>query len=104
MNEIVIFITAPKEEEAVALARGLVEAKLAGCVNIVKNIRSIYRWKGTIEDDQEVLLIAKTKRDLFPSVEAKVKEMHSYSVPEIIAVPIIEGSRDYIGWLNDVVG
>lgn len=102
MNEIVVFITAPKEEEAEKIARALVEAKLAGCVNILKNVRSIYTWEDKIEDEREVLMMVKTKKDLFGPLEQKVKGLHSYSVPEIIAVPILEGSADYLRWLRDV--
>jgi periplasmic divalent cation tolerance protein len=101
MNEIIVFITASKEDEAVTIARALVEAGLAGCVNIIRNIRSIYRWQGNIEDDNEVLMIAKTKKKLFKVLEKKVKELHSYDVPEIIAMPIAEGSNDYLKWLKD---
>jgi periplasmic divalent cation tolerance protein len=103
MNEIVVFITASKEDEAVTIARALVEDRLAGCVNIVRNIRSIYRWQGNIEDDKEVLMIAKTKKKLFKALEKKVKELHSYTVPEIIAIPIAEGSKDYLQWLNNAM-
>jgi periplasmic divalent cation tolerance protein len=101
MNELIVFITAPNEDEAAKIARALVEEKLAGCVNIIRNIRSIYRWQGNIEDDTEVLMIAKTKKKLFNSLEKKVKELHSYSVPEIIAMPIAEGSNEYLQWLRD---
>ena len=101
MSEIIVFITASKEDEAVAIAKALVEDRLAGCVNIIRNLRSIYRWQGNIEDDNEVLMIAKTKKNLFKALEKKVKELHSYSVPEIIAMPITEGSNDYLQWLND---
>jgi periplasmic divalent cation tolerance protein len=104
MNEVIVFITASKEEEAAKIAHALVEAKLAGCVNILKNIRSIYRWEDKIEDEKEVLMIAKTKQKLFSSLEKKVKELHRYTVPEIIAVPILEGSADYLAWLKDVTG
>jgi periplasmic divalent cation tolerance protein len=103
MSEIVVFITAPGEDEAAKIARALVEARLAGCVNILKSIRSIYTWEGKIEDEQEVLMIAKTHQALFASLEKKVKELHSYTVPEIIAVPIIRGSADYLAWLKDVI-
>lgn len=101
MDEIVVFITASKEEEAAAIARELVERKLAGCVNILPNIRSIYRWEGAIEDEGEVLMIIKTQRGLFEQLRTKVKEMHSYSVPEIIALPIVEGSPEYLAWLKE---
>lgn len=104
MDEIIVFITASGEEEAAKIAHALVEARLAGCVNIVKNIRSIYRWEGKIEDEKEVLMIAKTGKEHFKSLEGKVKELHSYMVPEVIAVQIAEGSPDYLQWLKDVTG
>ncbi len=102
MSEVVVLITASAEEEAVKIARALVEDRLAACVNIVKSIRSIYRWEGKIEDDQEVLMLAKTTQALFPTLEKRVKELHSYTVPEIIAVPIIHGSENYLAWLRDM--
>lgn len=98
---IVVYITAPGEEEAAGLARALVEAKLAACVNMVSNIRSIYSWQGKIEDDKELLMIVKTQRHLFDRLAAKVKEIHSYDVPEIIALPIVGGSPDYLRWLQE---
>lgn len=104
MNELVVFITASGEDEAVKIARSLVEARLAGCVNIIKNIRSVYRWEKTVEDEPEVLMIAKTQKNLFQELIKKVKELHSYTVPEIIALPIVEGSEDYLKWLQDVTG
>jgi periplasmic divalent cation tolerance protein len=104
MESIVVFITASNEDEAVRISRGLVEAGLAGCVNVVRNIRSIYRWQGKIEDEAEVLMIAKTRQNLFSKLSEKVKELHSYSVPEIIALPIVEGSEDYLNWLKEVTG
>lgn len=103
MDEIVVFITVSNEDEAAKIAKLLVEAKLAGCVNIIKNIRSIYIWQGKIEDEPEVLMIAKTEKKLFSALSAKVRELHSYTVPEIIALPIVEGSEDYLKWLKEVV-
>jgi len=104
MQEILVFITASSEEEAAKIAHSLVEKRLAACVNIIRNIRSIYRWKGNVEDDAEVLMIAKTKQALFDPLMNKVKELHSYTVPEIIAIPIAGGSEDYLQWLNEVTG
>ncbi len=104
MENILVFITAPDEEEAAKISRALVGARLAGCVNIIKGIRSIYRWQGEVEDGGEVLMIAKTRRELFDTLVKKVKELHSYTVPEVIAVPIVEGSADYLGWLREVTG
>ena len=100
-EEIVCFITAPSEDEAAKIARSLVEAKLAACVNVVKNIRSIYSWQGNIEDDAEVLMVAKTRKSLFKELSAKVKDLHSYDVPEVIALPVVDGSEDYLNWLRD---
>lgn len=104
MNETVVFITASTEDEAANIAKALVEARLAGCVNIIKNIRSIYSWEGKIEDEAEVLMIVKTRKALIDSLVKKVKELHSYTVPEIIALPVVEGSEDYLEWLKEVTG
>jgi len=104
MEGIIVFITASDEKEAAKIAKALVEARLAGCVNIIKDIRSIYSWQGKIEDEREVFMIVKTQKARFDSLMEKVKELHSYTVPEIIALPIIEGSEDYLKWLKDVTG
>jgi periplasmic divalent cation tolerance protein len=72
------------------------DERLAACVNIVKGIRSLYRWKGAIEDEGEVLMVVKTQERLFENLTKRVKEMHNYSVPEIIALPIVKGSENYI--------
>jgi periplasmic divalent cation tolerance protein len=102
MNALVVYITAPDEKEASGIARALVEARLAACVNIIRDIRSIYSWQGKIEDEKEFLLIAKTRPELFNALKTKVLEMHSYSVPEIIALPVVDGSGEYIKWLKEV--
>jgi len=104
MDEIVVFITASNEDEAAKISRALVESRLAGCVNIIRNIRSIYSWQGKIEDEPEVLMIAKTRKPLLDAFMKKVKELHSYTVPEIIAFPVIGGSEDYLKWLREVTG
>jgi len=100
MEALIVYITAPNEEEAAKIAKILVEERLAGCVNIVKDIRSIYSWQGKLEDEKEVLMIVKTRQKLFSALTSKVKELHSYTVPEIIAMPIVDGSEDYINWLQ----
>lgn len=102
MEAIIVFITAPDEEEAAGIARALVGERLAGCVNIVQGVRSIYSWEGKMEDDREALMIVKTRRALFGALEKRVKELHPYTVPEIVGFPIVEGSRDYLGWLEGV--
>jgi len=104
MENILILITASSEDEAVKISRALVEERLAGCVNIIRGIRSIYQWQGKIEDEPEVLMIVKTQRHLFPGLSKKVKELHSYTVPEILALPIVQGSTEYLSWLKEVTG
>lgn len=104
MDYIAVFITAANEDDAVKLAKALVEGRLAGCVNIIRNIRSIYIWQGKTEDEQEVLMIAKTQRKLFPALSEKIRELHSYTVPEIIAIPVSDGSADYLKWLAEATG
>ena len=101
MSNIVVLITAPSEEEAAKIAKVLVEERLAACANIVKHIRSVYRWEGKIEDDPEVLMVVKTREALFGALEKRVRELHSYSVPEVIALPIVQGSEAYLKWLEE---
>ncbi len=96
----VIFITTCSLDEAEKIGRALVEEKLVACSNIVSPIRSIYRWQGKICDDKEALMILKTKKELFKQIEKRVKALHSYDVPEVISMPIIEGSNEYLSWLN----
>jgi periplasmic divalent cation tolerance protein len=95
----IVFVTAGNPDEASAIGRRLVEERMAACVNIVPRIRSIYRWKGEIHDEEEYLLIMKTRSSLVPALERRVKELHSYEVPEIIAIPIKEGLAEYIHWV-----
>lgn len=99
-NYIVIYITTRSVNEAKKIGRALVEEKLAACSNIISPIRSIYSWQGKICDDKEALMILKTKKTLFKQIVARVEQLHSYDVPEIIAMPIIEGSGKYLSWLN----
>lgn len=100
-GHIVVFITVPSPEEGKKIAKALVEKRLAACVNIVPGLRSIYRWEGKICDDKELLLIAKTTEGLLKVLEQEVKSLHSYKVPEIIALPIVNGSRDYLEWIDE---
>lgn len=98
-DEIVVLVTAAEGRQAKAIATHIVEAKLAACVNIVGPIRSIYRWQGKVRNEAEILLLAKTRRRLFRNLERMVKRLHSYENPEIIAIPIEEGSAAYLKWL-----
>lgn len=97
-----VLITA-QPDQAATIARTLVEEKLAACVNILSPIRSIYCWEGKLCDDQETLLVVKTKRSLFEELRSQVIKLHSYQVPEIIALPIVEGHQSYLDWLNKAV-
>ena len=100
-NYIIIYITTGSINEAKKIGRVLVEEKLVACSNIISPIRSIYRWQGKICDDKEALMVLKTKKKLFKQIIKRVETLHSYDVPEIIAMPIIEGSSKYLSWLNE---
>ena len=93
--------TTDRREEAEDIAKRLVEKRLVSCAQIFGPIKSIYWWKGNIEETKEWMIFFKTKRKLFKEVESAIKELHSYEVPEIIAVPIVEGSRDYLKWIEE---
>jgi periplasmic divalent cation tolerance protein len=99
-NHIVILVTAGSETEAETIAKALVEERLAACVNILNPIRSLYRWEGMVADEREWLLVIKTQVERFAAVETKVKALHSYHVPEVIALPIVHGSAPYLQWLT----
>ncbi|HTW60124.1 MAG TPA: divalent-cation tolerance protein CutA [Terriglobales bacterium] len=95
-----VLSTASGEEEARKIARALVERRLAACVNIVPRIASIYRWQGKIDESGECLLLIKTSSELFPAVRDAIRELHSYDLPECIAVNIADGSSEYLQWLE----
>ncbi len=97
---IIVFTTTSSKEEAKRIAKSIVEKKVAACVNIVDDINSIYWWKGSIEESREALLIIKTKINLLDKLIEEIKKIHSYEVPEIIAIPIIAGLRQYLEWIN----
>lgn len=100
-ERVVCFSTASSETEAVRLAQTLVEEQLAACVNLVPGVRSIYRWQGKVEDGSEWLLVIKTRRGLVDALTARVKALHSYTVPEVVAMPIVGGNPDYLAWLDE---
>ena len=99
---IVVFVTCSSEEEALKIAHALVEECIAACVNLISPVRSIYRWEGKIWDEKEWILIIKTQKERFEELERKVKSLHSYSVPEIIGLPVVEGSSSYLEWLKEM--
>jgi periplasmic divalent cation tolerance protein len=102
-DAIVVFLTAAHGEEAARIAEMLVGARLAACVQILPPLESVYRWQGKLERQSEVLLIAKTIQSKFAEIEREVIALHSYETPEIIAVPIVSGSKRYLDWLDESV-
>jgi periplasmic divalent cation tolerance protein len=100
-DKIVVLSTAGSHEEARRLATHFVEKRTAACVNILPAVQSIYRWKGTVEDAQEWLLIIKTRRSLLPALQRELRVQHSYEVPEMIALPIVEGLPEYLDWIDE---
>lgn len=103
MNFIQVTTTTETKEQAQAIATHLVEEKLAACVQMTDAVESTYRWKGSVETAREYLCLIKTRADLFPQVEAAIKKLHPYETPEIIAVPITEGSEKYLTWLSEAL-
>ena len=98
-----VITTTPSRELAQQIAEKLVEDKSAACAQVSGPITSIYEWKGKVENEEEWYCVIKTRKDLFREVEESIKTLHSYEVPEIIALPILEGSPAYLAWLNQVV-
>ncbi len=101
---IVVLITVPKQREAERIARGLIEKKLAACVNMIRGVDSLFRWEGKTDRAREILLVAKTRRSGFKKLAAFVKSLHSYAVPEIIALPVVAGNHEYLTWIDESVG
>ena len=103
MDFYLFIVTVPNIEEGKKIARSLVESRLAACVNIIKDISSVYRWKGEIQEDNEHLLLIKTTEDKTEALIQKIKAIHSYSEPECIGMKIDKGSETYLKWIKDVV-
>ena len=102
-DKIVVLVTCASAEEARTIARALVERRLAACVNMVPGIESVYRWKDAVEEASECLLLAKTTRDWFAPLESAVRELHSYELPEIVALPLVDGLDSYLNWIASSV-
>ena len=98
---VVVMVTASSADEAAHIGRVLVEDRLAACANVIGPIRSIYRWEGAVEDAAEHLLVIKARAADFTALETRVRELHSYDVPEVIALPLRAGSAPYLAWLDD---
>jgi periplasmic divalent cation tolerance protein len=100
MSHVVVLVTAPTAERAAEIARALVEERLAACGNVVPGIRSIYRWEGKVQDDQEALLVLKTTGERFEALRERVLALHPYQVPEVIALGIEAGNAPYLAWIT----
>jgi periplasmic divalent cation tolerance protein len=100
-DEVIVLITTASDSEAAKIAQSLVDEHLAACANIVSGVRSIFFWDGKTQDERETLLVCKSRLPLMNKIIQKVKSLHSYSVPEIIAVPIVAGSPDYLAWVRE---
>lgn len=98
-----VYITAGDKDEAGKIGKALVKSKLAACVNIIDGMNSIYEWEGELQNDNEVILIAKTREALIPELIEKVKSMHSYSCPCIVSLPIIDGNKSFLNWITEQV-
>lgn len=99
-DKVVVLVTAANLRQAKTIARGLVRRRLAACVNLVRPILSVYRWAGEVKEDREVLLLIKTRKYLFAAVRDAVLQAHTYDTPEVIALPVAEGSADYLAWID----
>jgi periplasmic divalent cation tolerance protein len=102
-DAIIVFMTASSRDEAHCIADALVEKQLAACVQILPEMQSVFRWQGKVERVREVLLTAKTTAERFAELEREVKALHSYDTPEIVAIPLSDGSKPYLDWLRDNV-
>lgn len=100
-DAMVVLVTAGDADEGARIGRALVEERLAACVNVVGPIRSIYRWQGAVEDAQEWLLVVKARAADLPALEARVRALHSYDVPEVLALPVYGGAAAYLAWLDE---
>ncbi len=101
---IVVLVTTKDVKEAKMIAQKLVGEKLVACANILKGIESVFWWDGKIDSSQEALLLLKSKKSCFKKIVKTVKGLHSYAVPEIIALPIAQGSKNYLEWINNCIG
>lgn len=100
-NPIVVLSTAPSKKMGLEIAKALVTQKCAACVQVVPGLTSVYFWKGKVQQDKEFWVIIKTEQNLFSKVEKVVKKHHSYSVPQIVALPVIKGSSSYLQWMEN---
>lgn len=103
-SAVIVLTTVGADADAAELARTLIEQRLVACVNIIGGVTSVYRWKDGVEQDDEQLLVMKTTKDLLAALEARLRELHPYELPEFVVVPVSGGSEAYLGWLYGSVG
>lgn len=101
---LIVLCTFPSDTEARQIGAALVEKQVAACVNLLPGVTSIYRWQGKINEDAEVLAVIKTTRSVYPKLESLIREWHPYEVPEVVALPVEEGSAAYLNWLTEQIG
>ena len=99
-DHVMIYMTAANREQALAIGRALVEARLVACANVLGDVNSVYWWDGAVQQGQEAVMIAKTRTDLADEVIAKVREIHTYSCPCVVALPITAGNPDFLKWIT----
>jgi periplasmic divalent cation tolerance protein len=98
----VVFVTVPSRETAMEIGKAILNEKLCACANIIPGVTSLYWWQDKIQEDSEMLMIIKTREDLFESLKNKIVELHPYEVPEVVAMPIINGNEPYLKWIKNV--
>lgn len=102
-DKIVLFVTCSSVDEGESISSALVKSRLVACVNIIDSVKSIFFWNGNLDTEQEVLLVCKSVHGLLDGIIAKVKSLHSYDCPEVIALPIVGGSAEYLAWIDESV-
>ena len=100
-DKIVVLTTCDSAEQARRIARRLVEQRVAACVSVVPGLRSLYRWQGEITEEREQLLLIKSRRELFEALRAELEKIHPYEVPEVLALPVVEGAEAYLNWMEE---
>lgn len=100
-DTLVVLVTTPSVEEGQSIARSLVTERLAACVNVVPGVRSLFFWEGQLQEETEALLVIKTCRERYAALQARILELHTYSVPEILALPVEAGSPAYLAWVRE---
>jgi periplasmic divalent cation tolerance protein len=104
MDQVLLYVTAGNAEEAALIGRTLVDERLVACANVIGAVRSFYRWEGEVQDDQEAVLIAKTGAQRVEEATRRIKALHSYDVPCVVAVPMVGGNADFLSWIASETG